>query len=163
MKKIKIYIVILISLISIGCTYEEEPKNIKTNNTSLGLLTYKIPKSFIKSDKSTDTSYFYSYNDEINMNSCTLSVIILDLYITDLEQIIKTYMYSDENFIIKEKNINNIKWKYSKNERNSKIIYYVYTTIYNNKIYVVQYDDLKSGDYCDYAYKKIIKSLKFQE
>ena len=163
MKKIKILIIVLICLLSIGCTYEEEKENIKTNNYNLGSLTYKIPKSFKKSDNSTASSYFYDYKDDTNMNSCTLSVKIQEPYTNDLEQIIKTYMYSDEDFVIKEKNISNVKWKYAKNERSSNIIYYVYTTIYNNKLYVVQYDDLRTGTYCDYAYKKIIKSLKFQE
>lgn len=163
MNKKNIILILFISLLVVGCTYEEPKNNKKLTNKKLEQLSYKVPKSFEKSKLSTETSSFYDYIDKSHMNSCTLSVITIDPYTKDLEQIIKTYMYSDEDFIIKDKKINNIKWKYAKNERSSNIIYYVYTTIYNNKIYVIQYDDLRPGDYCDYAYKKIIKSLKFEE
>lgn len=163
MKKINIYILVIISLLLVGCTYQEEPNKKKLTNNNFESLNFQVPESFEKSKESTEKSYFYHYIDKNKLDSCTLTVLIHEPYTTDLEKIIKTYMYSNEDFVIKEKEINNIKWKYAENKRSSNNIYYVYTTIYNNRIYVIQYDDLKYGNYCDYAYKKIIKSLKFKE
>ena len=157
MKKIITIAIIIMTLLVVGCTYEEEPNKKKLTDNNLGSLLYQVPKSFKKSSDSTDNTYFYHYINKNKTDSCTLTILIHEPYTTDLEKIIKTYMYSDEDFV------NNIKWKYAENKRGTNTIYYVYTTIHDNKNYVIQYDDLRYGNYCNYAYKKIIKSLKFKE
>ena len=151
----------MILLVS-GCKVLEKEKP-KTKKNKLVKLTYIVPEDFKKSNLSTDSSSFYNYTDKYSHDVCDLSVYSMTPFTRDMDVIMKSYMFSEEDRIIKDKKINNQVWKYSTDERKTKGIFYTYITIYQDVLYVIQYDDMGMDSYCKDSFKQILKSVKFEE
>lgn len=158
------YITIIITFVLLltGCDFEEE-EVIKLQDNQIGKIKYSIPNTFKKSELSSDNVHIYKYNDEHIGTVCNFTITATTPFNTNLDIIIKSYMFSDDDYIIKEEKIDNQVWKYASDNRKTDGLYYAYATIYQDKLYVIQYDDIGTDSYCKDMFKKITKSIKVEE
>ena len=168
-KKFLIFIFFLICLIVfIYLINRNQPeKELERDNLEEkkhGNLIIKIPSKFqIDDNTPEDRIVYYDYYDKDLDNTCILMLEYKDAYDINLEQEAKNNIYVEGDYQTEEKDINNHKWNIVHLRHNIKAIYHAYATTYNDKIYVIKYDDIGTGDYCDRAYKKMIKTIEFRE
>lgn len=165
MKSITKYLIIIIIFVFLAviCNLEELVEKKESEEVKLGKLVYTIPILFKKSRLSKENANFYSYTNKYSQNTCNFSVTVMKPFNTDLDIIVQAYMFTEKKPIIKEKTINNQVWKWSSDSTKIKGEYYSYATIYQDYLYVIQYDDMKLDSSCDKMLRNIMKSLKMEE
>jgi lipopolysaccharide export LptBFGC system permease protein LptF len=170
-KKLKFVIFILFLfflIVVIGLINGGKPEKKKTKDEfevkKHGQLTIKIPKTFEQDNgDENDNVIYYDYSDKDLENVCIVKIENKDAYDVNLEQEAKDNIYVDGTYQTEKKEINGKEWSIASIKYNLKTVYYAYVTTHNNQIYVVKYDDLGPGDYCDKMYKKIMKTIEFKE
>lgn len=162
MKKVTKYITIIMMLLLLtGCKIDNLREKPKEEKNQIEKLSYSVPATFKKSKLSKDNYHIYKYDDKYSI--CEFSITSMTPFNKDLDVVIQSYMFTEEEKKTKEKTINNQVWKYSSDYRKTKGIYYAYATIYQDVLYVVEYDDMGIDSYCSDSFKKIMKSLKMEE
>ncbi len=143
--------------------FEEKYKN-NSNDTYIEELTYQIPEGFIKTNYNTKDYKSYTYNTGSDFCSIRMEYNeFTNLYKTK-EEYLKSHIYTNQNdevSNITEETINNTVWGLIKvTTSNSKE--YNYATIYNNKIYNIEYKVYSNdNELCSKKYLELINSLSF--
>ena len=170
-KKLKFIVFILFAIaitVFIILLNDNKPKKVTTKEKKeekiIGNLHISIPEKFELDDNNEeDNIVYYDYNDTDLSNTCIIQIEYKDYYDTNIEQEAKDNIFVNGSYHTEEKEINNHKWWVITLRHNIKAIYYSYATTYNDKIYTIKYDDIGTGNYCDKAYNKIFKTIKFGE
>lgn len=144
-------IILIISILIFSIPYIEFDKE----NHNLENLYYKIDKTWTKSTYNNQYYYNYSYID--SNNDCTLTIEFvnsgndLEFLDTILEE------YNTNNNII-DTSINNYNFK-TININNEN---YIYTSNYNNNLYIILFNIYKDDGTCSSYHNNIINSIKFK-
>lgn len=172
MKKIIKFIIFIISLVCLILLIvyinkskpEKDTIKIKVEKHKIENLIIEIPADF-KLDSTDEENHivYYNYNDKELENTCIVMIGYKDKYTDDMEKEAKDNIFVTGSYNVEVKNINNQAWTLVSLKHNVKTLYYSYATSYKDKIYNVKYEDLGIGDYCDTVYKKIFKTIKFEE
>ena len=162
MKKINLFVMILMVLILSGCGKNGNVDFNKTDTVTFHNLTLEIPKDFIKdSENSTNNIVFYSYDDTDKYNSCMLYLSLSNYPKSDIKKAIQDGFLGKTDFTYNEKNINGNKWSIGYREQSIKSSQSFYVINNNGKEYSLSYEDFGSGEDCAKALKVIENSLKF--
>ena len=162
MKKIRIFIIVLMVLILTGCS-DNNVDFSKTNIVTFNDLTVEIPNAFTKdTDNGTDEMVFYSYSDAEKYNYCSMYLAISNYPDSDMKKAIQEGgFYNKTDWTYNEKDINGYKWSIGYKEESVKHNKTFYVINHNGKEYSFNYEDYGSGDKCAEALKVIEKTLKF--
>lgn len=131
---------------------------ITKGNDSINDLAYTIPDGF------TVGKYNSSSYKSYSTNYCRFSITSYGSSIyNNADEYLNKNIYasnSDQVSEIDTKKVNNMDWRYltitSSYRKN-----YHYATIYNNKIYTIEYSENQDNNDCTQSYNKFIESLKF--
>ena len=163
MKKINLFVIVLMLLILSGCGKTGNVNFSKTDTVTFHDLTVEIPKEFtIDNDNGDEYIKFYSYDDDEKNNSCTLTLSMSDYPNSDMKETIKEGFMGETDFTYSEKNINGYNWSIGYREGSVKFNQTYYVINNKGKEYSLSYDDFGSGEKCAEALKVIEKSLKFK-
>ncbi len=159
MKKINLFIIVVISLVLTGCGSIDFTK---TETVTFYDLVVEIPKAFtIDNENSNSNMQFYSYNDKEKYNSCMFDLFISDYPKSNMREAIQEDFYDITDWSYSEKDINGYRWSIGYKENSVKYNQTYYVINKNGKEYKIGYSDFGSGEQCAEALKIIEESLKF--
>ncbi len=157
MRKLNIFMIALIALILTGCSKVDFTK---TNTHTLTDLSYEVPEVF----EVINTDYTSGYGSEYDANSvgyhfsdkkhsCYLYLAQYNYEYSNIKEMVKMSLSTDNDSVYMQKDINNTTWGYGTNNNN-----YVYLANHNGKGYIVTYDDMQE---CSGVKDIIENSLRF--
>ena len=148
----------LLSLLLTGCGKVDFTK---TSTHTLTDLSYEVPDVFEMKNAKFETGYGSEYdaNDAVSYTyidkkyNCYLYMAQYNYSFTNMKEIIKIDLDTEDDSVYMQKNINNVIWRYGSKDNK-----YIYLINYNQKGYMITYDDTQK---CDGVKDIIEKSLKF--
>lgn len=163
--KIVLIVIILISCTACGRKKEVEDKNTKITFNELKL---EIPKDFKEKETSNKVETYKSYNLVKDSKECNIYLTYHEVFVEEEkeEEKIKEWLeiaqsLDTSNAQIEFIDINNTKWGNIRLQSYSSIEYQ-YSTIYNKKLYTIQYKYSNDNkEFCDQYVKNIMNSLNF--
>ena len=163
MKKIlKVFIYVVFVLLIAGC--KKNVNKTTVQNSKIGNLSFSVPVEFAKDkNNASETSAYYSYTSSDGKESCFVGVFESVVTSDDLDKLAKDNLYGTGDTSVSDKTINNQNWKVAIAKNGETLVNYSYVTIYNKKSYIVTYNNLGNGNFCNTSQDTIINSLKFEK
>ena len=154
---------ILLSFVTVGCSSNEDVISSTVTYQSEDLV-YDVPSSFEATVSSPTNYYHWDDMDGERKNSCDFDVTTS----SSLGGVASDYAYSNIAYMENDGNtintftttINGESWAVAEVTK-EKAKYSSYAIVKDGILYLLQYDDVGSGDVCGQTFDTIINSLKF--